>query len=88
MGAEQIVQKLARPALELLFNAAPVIIGVSRKCYQFYKALPIVYVQLIIGAVLCFFGGLYPALFAALQVSYCKVYPYRAYRQITRRSPS
>lgn len=67
--ADELVQKFARPFIGLLFEVAPVMIGLARKSYNVYKRLPMEYVHLIIGAVMCFFGGIYPTVFAALQVS-------------------
>ena len=69
MGGEEIADKVAKPLLTFIFDAIPVVVKLCRKVYAVYKQLPIVYVQLIIGTVLCFFGGMYPTVFAALQVS-------------------
>lgn len=68
-GAEELVQKFARPVLDGLFAAAPVVISMAEASYKFYKKLPMVYVQFLIGAVMCFFGGFYPTVFAALQAA-------------------
>ena len=51
-----------------IFDAIPVVVKLCQKIYAVYKRLPIIHVQLIIGTVLCFFGGMYPTVFAALQV--------------------
>ena len=69
VSAEEFVQKFARPILNLLFDVTPVIIGIARSVYKVYKRLPLNYVHLLIGTVMCFFGGFYPTVFAALQVS-------------------
>jgi len=45
------------------------VINACQKGYKIYKRLPIEYVTLIFGAVLCFFGGFYPTVFAALQAA-------------------
>ena len=68
-GAEELVQKFAAPVLNFIVNAIPFIISIAQKCYAVYKRLPMPYVQFIIGTVMCFFGGIYPTVFAALQVS-------------------
>ena len=65
----ELVQQLARPLLNFIVDAIPVIVHTCRRVYTVYKRLPMKYVQLIIGAVMCFFGGFYPTVFAALQVS-------------------
>lgn len=68
-GSEELVQKFARPVLNFAFEAIPVVIDVARALYGFYKKLPILYVRLLIGAVICFFGGVYPTVFAAIQAA-------------------
>ena len=68
-NAEELVQKFARPILNFLFEAAPVVIGAAQTSYKAYKKLPIEYVYLSVGTIMCFFGGFYPTVFAALQVS-------------------
>lgn len=65
----EFVQKFARPLLTFLVDTIPVIISVSQTIYKAYSRLPTEYVHLIAGAIMCFFGGFYPTLFAALQVS-------------------
>ena len=69
VAAEEFVQLVARPVLKLLFDAAPFVIKAAQASRDAYARLPMEYVQLIVGAVLCFFGGFYPTFFAALQVS-------------------
>lgn len=65
----ELVQKFARPVLDFVTKALPVVIKVSQQAHAAYKKLPIVHVHLIIGTVLCFFGGFYPMFFAALQAA-------------------
>ena len=67
--AAELLQSIAKPAMEMIFEAIPHIIRFSRAVYKFYKKIPTLYATMIIGFVMCFFGGIYPALFAALQVS-------------------
>ena len=69
MGAEELIQKVARPLLSFLFEAIPVVISISQHIYKVYKELPTNVLYLLIGTVMCFFGGFYPTVFAALQVS-------------------
>ena len=64
-----LVQQLARPLLNFIVEAVPVIVSTCQRVYRVYSQLPMEYVQLIVGAVMCFFGGFYPTVFAALQVS-------------------
>ncbi|KAL7543578.1 hypothetical protein ACHAXR_013028 [Thalassiosira sp. AJA248-18] len=67
--AEDFVQSFARPILNFLFEAIPFVISAAQASYKFYKKLPIEYVQFLIGAIMCFFGGIYPTVFAALQAA-------------------
>lgn len=68
-GADELVQKLARPILNYIFEAIPVVISIIQNVYKVYKKLPLNYVHLLIGTVMCFFGGFYPTVFAALQAA-------------------
>jgi len=82
MGVEEVeanvLQKLARPLIDVSLTLIPIIISICQSGYKFYKKLPLPYVYLIIGTVMCFFGGIYPTVFAALQVCiygvYCCIY--------------
>lgn len=66
--AAELIQQVAKPVLNIVFAVIPVLINLSAKAYEFYKKLPIVIVKLVIGFIMCFFGGMYPTLFAAIQV--------------------
>lgn len=66
----ELVQQLARPLINFIVEAIPVVVNTCQMVYQVYSRLPIKYIQLIIGTVMCFFGGFYPTVFAALQVSF------------------
>jgi hypothetical protein len=66
--AAELLQKVAKPVLNLIFAVIPIIINLSSAAYKFYKKLPIVIVRLIIGFIMCFFGGMFPTVFAAIQV--------------------
>jgi len=78
MGVEEVeanvLQKLARPLLHTALTLIPIIISICQSAYKFYKKLPLPYVYLIIGTIMCFFGGIYPTVFAALQVSIYDIY--------------
>jgi len=63
------LEKFAGPVLNFLIDAAPVVIQVCSKVNGLYARLPMEYVTLIFGALLCFFGGFYPTVFAALQAA-------------------
>jgi len=66
---EHPLAKLARPFVNVLFTAAPIVIELGQKAYKIWKKLPYNVVTFIFGAVLCFFGGCYPTTFAALQAA-------------------
>jgi len=60
---------IAGPVLNFVFEASPAVISACQKGYKIYKRMPVEYVALIFGATLCFFGGFYPTVFAALQAA-------------------
>lgn len=65
----EFVQQLARPVLDFITRALPIVIKLSSKAHAYYKTLSIVQCNILFGSLLCFFGGFYPMVFAALQVS-------------------
>lgn len=69
MGSEEVETKLLQKLIDVIINLFPVIVSTCSAGYKVYKKLPMPYVQLIIGSIICFFGGIYPTVFAALQVS-------------------
>jgi len=69
VDAAEIVQKFAHPLLNFSMEAVPFFISACQALYKVYCRLPIVYVELLVGAIMCFFGGVYPMVFAALQAA-------------------
>ena len=69
MGSEEVETKLLQKLIDVVVNLFPMIVAICSAGYKVYKKLPMPYVQLIIGSIICFFGGIYPTVFAALQVS-------------------
>ena len=67
-GAE-LLRKLAKPAVAFLTYSIPLCIVNGRRIREAYYALPSNMLQFQLGLIFCFFGGLYPVLFAAFQVS-------------------
>jgi len=65
----ELLENVARPLMKYLTIAIPFIITSSVKVYAAYKKMAGDHVQLIIGFILCFFGGLYPTLFAAIEAA-------------------
>lgn len=47
----------------------PIIISTSQSVWNFYKSLPENTLRLLIGFIYCFFGGLYPTCFAAIEAA-------------------
>ena len=67
--AAETLQAVARPLIQALTFALPSIISVSSKAWAFYKTLPKNAIMFFTGFIFCFFGGLYPVTFAAVQAA-------------------
>lgn len=68
----QVVSKLqfcVKPAIKYLQIAIPFAIYFTQQANKVYKRLAGDEVQLITGLILCFFGGVYPTLFAAIEAA-------------------
>lgn len=63
--AGEKLQVYAKPVFDFIVPKIPVAIGYAKKAVAFYNSLPQNELNLLIGIVYCFFGGLYPVLFAA-----------------------
>jgi len=63
------LEKFAGPVFNFVLDVSPAVIKACEKGYAIYKSLPLEYVKLVFGALLCFFGGFYPTVFAALQAA-------------------
>lgn len=59
----------AKPIIAFITSLTPVVITFCQKTYECYKILPEDQLQFIIGFIICFFGGVYPALFAAIEAA-------------------
>jgi hypothetical protein len=64
----EFVEQFARPVLDFITRALPVVIKLSSRVHAYYKTLSIIQCNILFGTLLCFFGGFYPMVFAALQV--------------------
>lgn len=62
-------EKYSKQVLDLISTALPVIIAYTQKAWKYYKSLPENYIQLLIGVIFCFFGGIFPVLFAAIEAA-------------------
>ena len=67
--AGEILQKVAKPVISFITIVFPIIFNTSQSLYAFYLKLPIEGVKFLIGFIFCFFGGMYPTLFAAIQAA-------------------
>jgi len=58
-----------RPLIEVITNALPTIVDYTIFAHKWYSTLPIEQINILIGTIFCFFGGVYPALFAAIEAA-------------------
>lgn len=65
---EEVV-KYTKPILKVITTLTPIIITTCQKTWNIYKTLPEDYLQLLIGFIFCFFGGVFPVLFAAVEAA-------------------
>jgi hypothetical protein len=63
------LQSVAKPLLNVLYIAIPVCIKFGRKFHGFWVKCDDNVIAAFIGFVFCFFGGLYPTLFSAIQAA-------------------
>ena len=67
-AAEQL-QKIAKPAMEAIYTILPYLIKFGQKANQIWSKLDDNIIAAIIGFVFCFFGGMFPTLFSAIQAA-------------------
>jgi len=67
--AKEGLVKFSKPVIQAITTITPVVITTSQKVWACYKSLPEDYLQLIIGFIFCFFGGVFPVLFAAVEAA-------------------
>ena len=65
----KVIQSVARPLVAVLVWVLPLAISYCRFLHATWKKIPYDTSTFLIGVVFCFFGGLYPTLFAALQAA-------------------
>jgi hypothetical protein len=63
------LQNLAKPTLDLLCLAIPFLIKAGRKFHHYWTKCDDNVLAAFLGFVFCFFGGLYPTLFSAIQAA-------------------
>lgn len=64
-----ILQNVAKPMVVTLTLIIPPLFKIMGKTYAFYKTLPENVIKFLIGFIFCFFGGVYPTVFAAAQAA-------------------
>jgi hypothetical protein len=65
----EALQAVARPLIQVLSTSVPYIIAASSKAYSIYTTLPKHVIRFLTGFIFCFFGGVYPVTFAAVQAA-------------------
>lgn len=68
-AAANLFTEAAKPAFNIITKALPHIITFTTVIYRWYSKLPKEQTKILIGTIFCFFGGVYPALFAALEAA-------------------
>lgn len=64
-----ILQSVAKPLATFLGFIIPPLFLITAKAYKVFNALPKNVAQFLVGFLFCFFGGLYPTVFAAVQAA-------------------
>ena len=67
--AAELLQAVAKPTVAFLTWIIPPSFWIIGAAYKFYKKLPQNAAKFLVGFIFCFFGGLYPTVFAALQAA-------------------
>jgi hypothetical protein len=68
-GLADLLQNVAKPIVAILTLIIPPLFKMTGKAYAVYKKLPANAIQFIVGFTFCFFGGMYPTVFAAVQAA-------------------
>lgn len=68
-SAAQLLQAVAKPIISGLTVIVPLLIVTVSKIYHRFRQLPQNALLFLYGCVLCFFGGTFPVLFAAIQAA-------------------
>lgn len=67
--AGKLLNLVGRPVIEAITLVLPIIIKYTIVVHNWYSALPTEHINILIGSIFCFFGGVYPALFAAIEAA-------------------
>mmetsp|Transcript_50381 Transcript_50381/g.58810 ORF Transcript_50381/g.58810 Transcript_50381/m.58810 type:complete len:317 (-) Transcript_50381:105-1055(-) len=63
----ETIEKFSKPIIGFVTTALPFVIEWVQKGYDIWVKIPSDVARLIVGIIFCFFGGVYPTLFAAIQ---------------------
>lgn len=66
---KETVEKFIKPIAAVISAVLPILIKYGSVLWNFWKKLPKDEAKMVIGLAFCFFGGLYPLLFAAFQAA-------------------
>jgi len=69
MIPREVIEAVANPLGQLVTTLLPMLITWGAKSMEVYSKLPQNFIEFLIGMFFCFFGGVYPALFAAVQAA-------------------
>jgi len=62
----EMLSKFSKPMMKGITVALPLVIATVNQLWSMYKQLPKEEISLLIGCIICFFGGVYPTFFAAI----------------------
>lgn len=68
-NAAEKLEKFVKPIFNAVVIVLPFLIKYIQVLFSMYSKLPDDLAAIVIGLIFCFFGGLYPTLFAALQAA-------------------
>eukprot|EP00586_Coscinodiscus_wailesii_P018417 CAMPEP_0172498864 /NCGR_PEP_ID=MMETSP1066-20121228/118538_1 /TAXON_ID=671091 /ORGANISM="Coscinodiscus wailesii, Strain CCMP2513" /LENGTH=317 /DNA_ID=CAMNT_0013272313 /DNA_START=166 /DNA_END=1119 /DNA_ORIENTATION=+ len=65
----EFIETVVKPVVEAITIITPHAVKYFQLIYHHYQKLPTTHIQIIFGSILCFFGGIYPTLFAAFEAA-------------------
>ena len=69
LGALSALENVAKPLFDVLVFVLPLLVTGAYKAHAMFQKLPQNAIRFMIGFVFCFFGGMYPVLFAAISAA-------------------
>jgi len=68
-AASELIGKAARPLINGITTLLPIVITYVKIAHSWYVKLPTEHLNLLVGVIFCFLGGIYPVLFAAIEAA-------------------